>query len=199
MELIDEILAESEVCYEVLALEKLREYFLLLNSWTKKIDLVADGNIKNHIKSHLPDAIFHAIESSQCRNILDIGSGGGLPAIPCAILNGKTHYTLCEPRSKRVIFLNEIKRRLELNNVKIVESRIEDLTDVVFDGASARAILRDSSLQKSIALKLTQDAFLKSSSNGAIPYQLTSYLQFMGFKERTIRGKKLYLEIFQKI
>ena len=59
------------------------------------------------------------------KNILDLGSGAGLPGIPLAIYYKNTNFTLLEPLTKRANFLKEIAQKLGLKNVKVVNERAE--------------------------------------------------------------------------
>jgi 16S rRNA (guanine527-N7)-methyltransferase len=57
--------------------------------------------------------------------LLDIGSGGGFPAIPIKICNPNLHVQLLEPNSKKVAFLKHIVRMLKLNKTEVTQGRIE--------------------------------------------------------------------------
>ena len=59
------------------------------------------------------------------KNILDLGSGAGLPGIPLAIYYKNTNFTLLEPLTKRANFLKEIAQKLGLKNVNVVNDRAE--------------------------------------------------------------------------
>ena len=76
--------------------------------------------------------------------IVDIGSGGGLPGIPLAIMLPNTNFVLVESNQKKSTFLRQVRRVLSLNNVKICHARIENssksFSDVLHDCAVARAV-----------------------------------------------------------
>ena len=71
--------------------------------------------------------------------VVDIGSGAGLPGIPLALLCPQQSFTLLDASFKRVAFLLEVKRRLQLDNVTAVHSRVETYTDTSFDVITCRA------------------------------------------------------------
>ncbi|MBU6159623.1 MAG: 16S rRNA (guanine(527)-N(7))-methyltransferase RsmG [Myxococcales bacterium] len=71
---------------------------------------------------------------------VDIGSGAGLPGLPLAIWFPTWHFTLVEPRAKRIHFLSHARRTLQLANVTVREGRLEDLGDERFDAAFAKAV-----------------------------------------------------------
>ena len=81
---------------------------------------------------------------SQKIKLLDIGSGVGFPSIPFFIFaNNKIELTIYEPIKKRIIFLNLVKDKLNLKNIKIVNKRIEDEENFPekFDCVTARAVM----------------------------------------------------------
>lgn len=79
------------------------------------------------------------------KNILDLGSGAGLPGIPLAIYYKNTNYTLLEPLTKRANFLKEIAQKLGLKNVKVVNERAEIFIKNAresYDFVTSRAVSR---------------------------------------------------------
>ncbi|MBN2340838.1 MAG: class I SAM-dependent methyltransferase [Deltaproteobacteria bacterium] len=73
------------------------------------------------------------------RSFVDIGSGGGLPAIPMAILKPNIHITMVEPRQKRVRFLQHLVDGFQLN-AEVLHTQDRELIQPAFDGASAQAV-----------------------------------------------------------
>ena len=79
------------------------------------------------------------------KNILDLGSGAGLPGIPLAIYYKNTNFTLLEPLTKRANFLKEIAQKLGLKNVNVVNDRAEIFIKNAresFDFVTYRAVSR---------------------------------------------------------
>ncbi|MDD7616332.1 MAG: 16S rRNA (guanine(527)-N(7))-methyltransferase RsmG [bacterium] len=79
------------------------------------------------------------------KNILDLGSGAGLPGIPLAIYYKNTNFTLLEPLTKRANFLKEIAQKLGLKNVNVVNDRAEVFIKNAresFDFVTSRAVSR---------------------------------------------------------
>ena len=75
--------------------------------------------------------------------LLDIGTGAGFPGIPIAIIMPSLQITLVEANNKKCEFLKVVKENLELNNIKIVNSRAEDYVKTqreTFDIATSRAV-----------------------------------------------------------
>lgn len=84
-----------------------------------------------------------SIKNENNINLLDIGAGVGFPSIPYYIFkNDQIYLTIYEPIKKRVDFLNLVKEKLNLKNIKIVNKRIEDEVDVLNSNfVCARAVM----------------------------------------------------------
>lgn len=73
-------------------------------------------------------------------DIVDVGSGAGLPGLVLAIARQDVHVTLVEPLLRRVAWLEEVTADLELDNVSVVRARAEELDTAWADVATARAV-----------------------------------------------------------
>lgn len=135
---VSDILKEQKLNFDPIvlddsALEKLCMYVELMESWTKKLDLVGPGGQETLVDRHLRDAfavwllLEHegVFERGEC---MDIGSGAGLPGVVFACMSPKARFVLCEPREKRVVFLQEVKRRLQLD-CRVIKKRVEELVN----------------------------------------------------------------------
>lgn len=76
----------------------------------------------------------------QGSEVLDIGSGAGLPGVPLALVRPDLQVTLVEPLLRRAVFLTEVCAELSLPNVSVVRSRAEQLPDACADVVVARAV-----------------------------------------------------------
>lgn len=72
--------------------------------------------------------------------VVDVGSGAGLPGIPLALARPDLRLTLLEPMARRVTFLNEVVTELGLTTVQVRRGRAEDVAAGSFDVAVARAV-----------------------------------------------------------
>lgn len=132
---IDENQKNQLVSYMELTL-KANESFNLTANDTKESFM-----IKNIIDSLL---IVKNLDLNE-KNILDLGSGAGLPGIPLAIYYKNTNFTLLEPLTKRANFLKEIAQKLGLKNVKVVNERAEIFIKNAresYDFVTSRAVSR---------------------------------------------------------
>ncbi|OMH41069.1 16S rRNA (guanine(527)-N(7))-methyltransferase RsmG [Desulfurobacterium indicum] len=146
------------------AFEKLEIYKSLLKKWGKRINITSILKDEEIEKKHFFDSLtgIKAFEKAginlKGKHIADIGSGGGFPGMVLAVALPETNFTLVEPRHKRCIFLEQVKRTLKLNNVSIECRRIEEVKEKDFDILTMRAVEDPKS-----AVKITKP-FLK---NGA--------------------------------
>lgn len=113
-------------------LVKEKQFNDLLLEWNKKINLVSRR--KADVFDLIEDSklFFDAIDFKEVLNILDIGTGGGFPGIIIAIHHPGVNLTLIDSIQKKVNVVNDIVKKLELKNVKVICSRAEDLTRADF-------------------------------------------------------------------
>jgi len=104
-------------------LAKLRGYTELIRKWNKAINLVSRQDVERFVSRHLLDSLSITqlvADQPDAARVLDIGTGGGLPGIPLAIMLPQLQFTLADRSDKKIRFLNQVVRRLELTNVDAV-------------------------------------------------------------------------------
>jgi 16S rRNA (guanine527-N7)-methyltransferase len=120
-------------------LEGLARYVHLLHTWNARINLTGARSPEQIVGEQLPDSFALARLVQPGVRLVDVGSGGGLPAVPFGVLRPDVRLTLIEPRSRRRAFLSTAVRELGLR-ADVVEGRDDDVTEANFDAASARAV-----------------------------------------------------------
>jgi 16S rRNA (guanine527-N7)-methyltransferase len=120
--------------------EQLIAFFDQLLAWNARINLTGAASRDELLSEHLPDSFALARLIPPSSTLADIGSGGGLPALPFAVLRPDVALTLFEARAKRVAFLRTATRTLRLPQVTIA-ARFDPASDVPlpFDAAASRA------------------------------------------------------------
>jgi len=120
-------------------IQNLLRYIELLDHWNQRVNLTAVRKPRDMVVRHLLDALSIAPHVTQS-SLVDIGSGAGLPGIPMALLNTEQQWHLVDSSGKRVSFMREVVRQLELKNVQVSHSRIEEFQPSrKFPAAIARA------------------------------------------------------------
>ena len=100
----------------------LADYKTHLIAWNKTHNLISKKQAQN-IEYHIADSLI--ISPSLNKNVLDLGSGGGLPGIPLAITNPNKEFYLIESNTKKSSFLLHTTSRLGLDNISVINQRIE--------------------------------------------------------------------------
>ena len=126
-------------------LEKLEKFYNLLINWNEKINLTTIVDKEDVYLKHFYDSITLCKEINLDREIslCDVGSGAGFPGVVLKIFFPKLKITLVDSLNKRVIYLNEIIKELDLKDIVAVHSRMEDfsrLNEEKFDIITARAV-----------------------------------------------------------
>jgi len=134
--------AEQGIEIEPLMLEQLLRYRDYLEEWNKKINLISRKEDAPVIIKH----IFHSLLITQHHSftvgeqVLDLGTGGGLPGIPLAILHPGTKFVLVDATGKKIRACQDMIKQLGLKNAVAIQTRVEELKGVVFDIVLSRQV-----------------------------------------------------------
>ncbi len=107
------------------AQQKLLAYLSLLQKWNKVYNLTAVRDPLEMVTLHLLDSL-SVLPYVNSKNILDVGSGGGLPGIVLAICKPELQVTTIDTVQKKVIFMRQVKGELGLDNLTPVHARVEN-------------------------------------------------------------------------
>ena len=123
--------------------DQIRIYIDLLLRWNQKTSLTTVTDPAEILRFHFGESLL-AVELVPIRHgrLADVGSGAGFPAVPIRMVAEALHVILIESNQKKATFLAEIIRELQLQNVEVRRSRMEDVdlrTETV-DFVSARAL-----------------------------------------------------------
>ena len=105
----------------------LLDYLQLLQKWNRSFNLTAVRDPEIMVSRQLLDSlsIFSLLRGEE---VLDVGSGAGLPGIPLAIMDPGRRFTLMDTNGKKVRFLRQAKLELGLENVQVEQARVETYT-----------------------------------------------------------------------
>lgn len=145
-------------------LKQFEELGQLYKEWNQKINVISRKDIEfvydHHILHSMSIAKF--IQFKKGSKILDLGTGGGLPGIPMAILFPDSRFTLIDGTGKKIRVVNEIIAQLNLTNASAQQIRAEELKKK-FDFIICRAV---ASLDKLVAWS---EPLISSHQNNAWP------------------------------
>lgn len=117
----------------------LLRYLALMQKWNQAYNLTAIREPHDMVIKHLLDSLSIAPWVKGPR-VLDIGTGGGLPGIPLAILFPDIEFTLLDSNGKKTRFLQQVKAELSMSNVTVVHARVEEfLPEMAFPQIVSRA------------------------------------------------------------
>lgn len=114
------------IAYEPEQIDALLSYLMLLEKWNKSFNLTAIRDVNRMLAYHLLDSLSIWRWIPAQANILDVGSGPGLPGIPLAIMLPQTNWALLDSNGKKTRFMQQAVAVCAVKNVTVVKSRIED-------------------------------------------------------------------------
>lgn len=126
-------------------LDKFFKYMNLLLEWNEKINLTAITEPEEVILKHFIDSLTISKYIEKDKTLADVGTGAGFPGIALKIYRNDLKITLVDSLNKRINFLNEVIKELDLKEIETVHSRIEDFGKnkeyrEKFDYTTARAV-----------------------------------------------------------
>lgn len=109
-------------------IEQFMMYYELLVEWNSFMNLTAITEFNEVCLKHFVDSVSlcKAIDCSEEKKIIDVGTGAGFPGIPLKIMYPNFKITLLDSLGKRVKFLNEVISKLGLENIEAIHGRAED-------------------------------------------------------------------------
>lgn len=119
---------------------KIINYLIILSKWNSVYNLTAIRDPKEMMTHHVLDSLSAVPAFTEAQNVLDVGSGGGLPGMILAICYPDKKISMIDTVSKKTAFLNQAKAELGLNNVTVYSARVESLqVNQPFDVITSRA------------------------------------------------------------
>jgi len=140
MEELKDFLKQCLKLYDDTAVDRFFTYLVELKKWNRTYNLTSLEDEKEIIVKHFLDSLLYlCFIPEKSLSIADIGSGAGFPGVPIAIVRPDLKVTLIEPSWKKCAFLKNIKRKLKLSNIEIVQKKCEETVDK-YDIVVSRAL-----------------------------------------------------------
>jgi 16S rRNA (guanine527-N7)-methyltransferase len=144
----------------------------LYRTWNEQINVISrkdiDSLYEKHILHSLAIAAIFDFSGSKDLQIIDIGTGGGFPGIPLAIMFPEAQFTLVDSIGKKLKVVEAVKHGIGLSNVQTIYTRAEEITDKKFDFVVSRAVAPLKDLWKWGNPLLREGRKLEEFKNGMI-------------------------------
>jgi 16S rRNA (guanine527-N7)-methyltransferase len=137
LELIQQYFSNITVAQQ----QQLEQLLPLYAEWNEKINVISRKDVENFYERHVLHslAIAKVIQFKPATRVLDIGTGGGFPGIPLAIMFPEVQFHLADSIGKKILVVQEVAKALGLKNVKASHCRVEQLKGD-YDFITARAV-----------------------------------------------------------
>ena len=171
-------------------------YIKLLQQWGKVHNLTASLKYEE-IEANILDSVYPLSFIEDFKSFADVGTGAGYPGMLLAIARPDVKAVLIEPRAKRVAFLNFVKSALKLQNVEVVQSRVEDLDFQQFDLITSRAV-SNTSLLLELTQNLSDDNTAYLFYKGSLCQEEIENAQLQNYEVKKVGEHRNYLYMKRK-
>ena len=157
--------------------EKLTLWERCFREYNSHTNLMSRGDLDVLDEKHVFDslAILKWIEFSNQKTFLDVGTGGGFPSVILAICFPEVKIYANDSRIKKIGFIREIKEKLELDNLEIIYSRIEDVEPLAVDVVLNRAVGRLLNIYELSKKHIKKDGYFISYKSKTVDEEITEF------------------------
>lgn len=172
---------------------QLEKFYQLLIEWNKQINLTRITDKEDVYLKHFYDSLTIAkvIDLSKIDTLCDVGTGAGFPGIVLKIVYPNLKITLVDSLQKRINYLNQITKELNLKDIKAIHRRGEDYKET-FDVVTSRAVANIETLVK-YTMHLVNKKGIFIAMKGNIDNELTKPIE----KKLSRKYKIIKIEKFQ--
>ncbi len=125
------------------AFERLSDYYEMLSAWNPRLHLVAPTSPREFATRHILESLMMLEYLPENASVADVGSGGGLPIIPCLIVRTDISAFLIESSKAKAVFLREVLGKTGISNrARAIAERFENVEPPAVGFVSSRALER---------------------------------------------------------
>ncbi len=181
------------------AIERLSAYYVLLTKWNPRLHLVAPCSPREFATRHVLESLMLLPHLPQAARVADVGSGAGLPIIPCLIARPDITATLIESSKKKAVFLREALNRAEVfKSATVIAERFEEIPAPEADFITCRALDRFEAKLPSLLKWSPRVSILLFFGGEGLRDQIMNL--DLGFDEfRIPNSKKRYLFVIRRL
>jgi 16S rRNA (guanine527-N7)-methyltransferase len=140
---------------------RLADYFELVEHWNERLHLTAPCAPREFAVRHILESLFATKHLPTDAMLIDVGSGAGLPAIPCLIARDDLRAVLVEASTKKSVFIGEALRALDLRDrARVVNARFEETDAPAAQAVTCRALERFTEMLPTLVAWSPHDATL---------------------------------------
>jgi len=177
---------------------QLANYYDLVGKWNPRLHLVGPCSPDEFASRHVLESLTLLKHLPSNSSIIDVGSGAGLPAVPCLLVRRDLRGTLIESSQKKGVFLNEALRAVEpAGRVDLLVARFEDVSPPEADFVTCRALDRFGELLPQLIEWAPPDATFALFAGESLRDQGTSLLKPIQI-ERIPQSNKRFLVIARR-
>jgi len=164
----------------------LLQYLVLLGKWNQVYNLTAVRDLAKMVAAHLLDSL-SVIPLLSGENVLDVGSGAGLPGIPIAVAKPDCEVTLLDSNHKKAAFLRQAVADLALKNANVVCNRVESWAAPAEFGVIISRAFSDLGEFVSLTSRLLAPGGVLAAMKGLYPFEELERLP-SGFRVKEVRA-----------
>ena len=175
--------------------EVLADYYELVMKWNERLHLVAPGAPEDFATRHVLESLVLLRHLSQGATVVDVGSGGGLPIIPCLLARPDLRATLIESSTRKIVFLREALRPVKPSDrAQVINARFEEIDLPASDFLTCRALDRFSQLLPTLIQRARPNTTMLLFAGEALTKQIQSLIP-SATAERMPLSEKRFLVI----
>ncbi|MBC7553553.1 MAG: 16S rRNA (guanine(527)-N(7))-methyltransferase RsmG [Taibaiella sp.] len=151
-------------------LAQLQQLEALYTEWNEKINVISRKDISALYEKHVLHSMAIAVlcNFNDGAEVIDIGTGGGFPGIPLAIMFPQVNFLLADGNGKKIKVVEEVATAIGLKNVLAVHGRVEEIKGRRFDFAVSRAVAPLGDLWRWVSPSLRRGKKSEELGNGLI-------------------------------